>query len=154
MKEKLTVTQICNIVCVLLMLALVVCHFLPFWNIGGQDYSVWEYVGFPLDNKDVTKYFEDAIDGFTVNDMALMPSAAILLAAVCVVFVFKSSEEMWLGLFPALVGGLGIHAYLTVAAFQMGNMWILPLVISILMLVVAVVGIAFWFKTNKKPGAK
>lgn len=154
MKEKITLTQICNIVCVLLMLALVACHFMPFWTVDGQDYTVWEYVGFPLDNKGVTKAFEAAIPDFDLNDMVLMPSAAILLAVVAVVFIFKNSEEFWFSLFPALVGVLGVHAYLALPVYQMGNMWFLPLIVSILMVVSAVLAMVFWFKDNKKPAAK
>ena len=160
MKNKLNVTQLCNILCVVLMLALVACHFLPFWTAPNKEgvettYSVWQYVGFPTDNKSVTKTFENAIPEFDINDMVLMPSAAILLAAVAVVFVFKNSEEVWLALFPALVGALGIHAYLALPVYQMGNMWILPLIVSALMFAGAVAAIVFWFLDNrKKTGAK
>lgn len=154
MKRKVDLAQVFNLVGMVLILALVLCHFIPFWTVEGQTLSVWQYIGFPKEYKDVTTYFTSTFDGYHINNIVLMPSFAILLGVFAVIFCFKNSDDLWYSLFPAVVGGLGIYNYLTQPVYQSGNLWFIPLVLSILMFACAVLGIVFWFKENKRPAAK
>ena len=155
MKKKIDMAQLLNIVGVVLILALVLCHFIPFWTVEGETMSVWEYIGFPKQHKNVTTFFTKNVDAnYHINNIVLMPSFAIFLGALAVIFAFKNSDDLWFSLFPAVVGVLGIRDYLLQPVYQYGNMWFIPLIVSILMFLVAVAAIVFWFRENKKPAAK
>lgn len=162
-------SQICLIVCAVLCLALIVTQFLPFWttevevkNDDGEKVtqqetlSVWGFLSFPED--DVQEQFVDYFvatlgeDNYTINGTAGTACMILAFGVLTIVFTILKSDKTWVFVLPLVCGVAGVYGYLTQGVFQMGNLWILPLVLSALIAVVAlisgvqfVVGIKNWF---------
>ena len=68
MKKKLTVSQICSVVCAVLLLALVVCQFMPFWTAEEESVSIQKCVWFPQECKDITKMLDKTVEA-EINDI-------------------------------------------------------------------------------------
>lgn len=140
MKKKNTLNVLCNVISAVLMLALLLCQLLPFWDFGSQQLSIQQYIGFPEKHQEVTSYFRSQISpDFMVKDIVLMPVITLLVGLIGAFFCVWKCKKNWVFLFPMICGISGVIGYLGVPAFQLGAMWQLHLVISILMLVCAIV---------------
>lgn len=96
-------TKLCNLLCVLLLWALFVFHFLPAWDFGGECLSMLDYIWFPLDHEDLTAHFAAQYDGFRVEELVFTSAACWILPIVAVVLLIRDSESS----LPALCGLAG-----------------------------------------------
>lgn len=162
-------SQICLIICTVLCLALVVTQFLPFWTaevevkneagekvVQQETLSVWGFLSFPENDvqKEFTDYFVSSLgeDGYTINGTAGVACMILAFSVLTVIFTILKSDKVWTFVFPLVCGISGVYGYLTQGVFQMGNLWILPLILSAVIAVVAlipavqfVLGIKRWF---------
>ena len=72
-------TRLGDIVCAVLMLAVLVLQFTPYWHIGEgeeqQNVSIGAYVWFPTDHKEVDTYMKEpvqAVKRFALEKIALL----------------------------------------------------------------------------------
>ena len=162
--KKIVQTRFGNHGCAVMLLLLLVTQFLPFWNCTDcKDHedvdkmvSIAEYVWFPDHHKPITKgmtdvyldaYGEDYTDSdgkkfkFELNDIVLplvvMFVGSIVGAVLCVMF----SERMMPAFISVAVGGTGVFWYLTNPAMQIGQNWVLHLILAVLTLVAALMTI-------------
>ena len=133
MKQKFPSLSRCASVCAVLMLALLVLQFLPFWNTGADTVSIGQYIWFPSDHADVTELIRPHTDGqIPINDVALPCVLMLLLSAGTLIFWIFSRKNLFLPL-CSLIGSIaGIWVCIATPAFRMGNLWWLILVISLL----------------------
>ena len=128
------IISICNIACAVLMLAMVVMTFLPYWG----DVSIQSFVWLPEENNELMKTVTKQIPDFDMNDIALIP----FVIMVCGLFgAFKcvaGSKNPMNALFGLICGGCGVFALLTHPVYAMGEGWILNLVVAALTLAAAV----------------
>lgn len=144
MKTKTTPMILCNVICAVLMLALLLFQALPFWDIGTQQISIQQYIGFPADYPELTSYFQAQLNpDFMVNDVVLMPIIVLVIGLLGAVFCIWKCKKCWVFLFPMICGIAGMWGYLTNPAFQMGAMWQLHLVLSILMTLLSIVPLCY-----------
>jgi len=133
-KCKTTVT-VMNCVCAMLMIALIVLQFVPFWTYGEQDdqtASVASYVWFPDRYKELDKHFQTAVgDTYTINQIVLMPVLTLFLGAVGSVLCIVWRKSAMTGLLPACCGAVGMWGYLSKAVFRLGAGWQLHLAVCI-----------------------
>lgn len=150
--------RLCNIICVVLMLAMLVCQLLPFWAVGENQVSIQEHTWFPWLNEDLTDLFVDTFGrDFMLKDIVLVPFVMLfgcVLGAIFCLLKLKSAGIAWI---PFFVGLVGIIGYLTVPALQMGALWPVHLVVSILMTIAAaipltdcVIRAVRWFQVPKE----
>lgn len=158
MKIGTNVVRMCNIICLVLLLALLVCQFLPFWTVGEKQVSVQEYTWITWAHEDLTDSFIDTFGrDFMIKDMVLTPFivlAGIILAAIFCVSKVKKPGAAFL---PFFVGVLVAWGYLSTPILQMGMLWQLHLGLSIAMAVVSLVPLyncavatVNWFKVPKE----
>lgn len=138
MKKKLTVGQICSVVCAVLLLALVVCQFMPFWTAEEESVSIQKCVWLPQECKDITKMLDKTVE-VEINDIVLMPVVVLVSGVVGAFFCAVQPKKIWAAICPLACGIVGSYGYLTMPAFQLGSMWILHLLLSILILLLGVV---------------
>lgn len=134
LRKNTKLTRICNIICAALMLALIVCQFLPFWTTtaNGEEISIQEYTWLPHHNVELDKQFKaDIGKDYGINDVVLMPIVVLVIGALGVIFTVMWSKKCIIMVCPLLVGALSTYEYLTNPAFQMGNLWQLHLVLGI-----------------------
>lgn len=148
-KKKLSVGQICCFVCAVLLLALVVCQFMPFWIAEEESASIQAYVWFPQENKDVGNMLTKAVD-VNLNDLVLMPIIVLVSGVVGAIFCAAMQKKVWAAICPLACGIAGIYGYLTQPAFQLGSMWIVHLLLSIVILLLGIIIGAFWVKDFAK----
>lgn len=143
MKKKLTVSQICSVVCAVLLLALVVCQFMPFWTAEETSASIQECVWFPQECKDITKMLSNTVEA-EINDIVLMPVVVLVSGVVGAFFCAVKPKKIWAAICPLVCGVIGIHGYLTQPAFQLGGLWMLHLALCVAILVLGIVLAVFW----------
>lgn len=142
MRKNTNITRICNIICAALMLALIICQFMPFWTTAttGDEISIQEYTWLPHHNKDLEKEFKANFGkDYGINDVVLMPIVALVVGALGVIFTVLWSKKCVITVCPTLVGILATINYLTNPAFQIGALWQLHLVLGIAMLAASII---------------
>lgn len=138
----------CSILCAALMLALILCHWMPFWTVNGESVSLQQYVWNCTEHGEVTKYLESVDAQFNINDFVTLPLFIFIAAVVGAVFCLAKPRSLWASLLPAISGLLGVIAYLTDPALQAGSLWVLHLLLCVAILAVAVV--TFYFRSKAK----
>lgn len=156
----------------LLLLVLLILQFMPFWQYPGTietenpetgkkekqeamlETSIQNYVWFPEDNKDCTKYLESAPneDNFACGNIVLFPALTLILALACVVCTIIKPDHQFLFIFPLAAGALGVWSLMKQPVFALGNttLYVVQMVISAVLVVLGFAGIIFMADTDKK----
>lgn len=136
MRKNITLTRICNIICAVMMLALIVCQFMPFWSTASNgDISIQEYTWLPHHNKELDTLFKTNFGkDYGINDVVLMPIVALVVGALGIVLTVLWSKKRLIVVCPLVVSILGVMNYLTNPAFQIGPGWQVHLALNIVML--------------------
>lgn len=160
LRKNTKLTSICNIICAALMLALIVCQFMPFWATAntGDEISIQEYTWLPHHNKDLDKDFKANFGkDYGINDVVLMPIVALVIGGLGIAFSVLFTKKCVIMICPLLVGALATYEYLTNPAFQMNAMWQLHLVLgigillgSIIPLIQCVLHVIEWFNPEEE----
>lgn len=147
---KKNTRKLCSVICIVLMLALILCHLMPFWTLDGESTSLQEFIWFCTDHNDISNYLEDVDPQFDMNSFILLPILMFVAAVLGVAFCLLKSDRPWTVIFPAVCGLSGIIAYLTDPALRSGFLWWLHLLVCVGVLATAVVSSVFVFKTKGK----
>ena len=140
MKNKTSLTMLCNILCIVLMLVLLGLQLLPFWTLEGDTISIQEYTWFPTDNTALTDHFEDIISkDFMVKDICLMPVVVILGAVITAYVCLTNLKKPAAIIAPLACALVAVYGYLFVPIFQMGQLWKVHLGVAIGLLVACVI---------------
>lgn len=168
MKKKINkLSLICLIICSVLCLALIVTQFIPFWTAEVQikteegetitqekDFSVWGYLSFPEDEtqKQLGKDFEKTLgkDVFNINDLAGTACMILAFGILTIIFTACCYDKAWTFIFPLVCGISSLLGYLTQPVLQMGNLWIIPVVLSGLITAAAMLaGVGFFISIKQ-----
>lgn len=156
-KFKLNIMQIIGIVCILLMIALLVTQFLPYWTIGEDtslsisDYTWFnyktEYKGFIKEMKTqiadagLMDKETDAWKKLAINDFVYPPVILMLVSLFGLGFCpFKLGKPLGMA-FNLAVGCIGIWMYTGHPIYQLGANWQLHFILSIVLTALASVNI-------------
>ena len=144
-------TQLMNILCGVLCLALVVAQFLPFWHYGEQNElsaSIQGYVWFPEDYKALGTHLADTVDpDHDVGSIITMPILTLICGALGFVLCLFKSRLPYVPLLPAVCGLAGTWGYLTKAVFRVGSGWGLHLALCIALLALGVAALVSAIRT-------
>ena len=166
--KKNNLSRICLYICAVLCLALIVTQFLPFWtaevsvkNAEGErikqeeTLSIWGYLSFP--EEDVQKQFGKNFtstfgDDYAINGIAGTACLILGLGIVSIIFILLKSDKPWTFMLPMACGISGVFGYLTQPVLQTGNLWIVHLIASALIVAACILpciqfftGIVRWF---------
>ena len=171
-KKKLSLANICNIICVVVMLVFFACQFLPYWTyttIEGADktaaligitteegeevtrtISLAEYIWLTEEHEDLFgkwKKMEDQNGNpFVQNDLVAMPFIVTLLIVAGTVFCIWKMDKTWTCLFTLVAGAYATIAYLTVPVLATGHTWLVHLIAAIVMTLGAIPLAILWVK--------
>lgn len=166
--KKISLSQICLYICIVLCLALIVTQFLPFWtaevSVKNEDgervtqeetLSIWGYLSFPEEDvqKQFGKNFTSAFgDEYTINGIAGTACLILGLGVVSIIFILLKSDKAWTFMLPLACGISGVVGYLSEPVLQTGNLWIVHLILSALVAAACIIpciqfiiGIKRWF---------
>lgn len=152
MKKSFPLHKILTYVCCLLAIALLVCQFLPgYWVAEEDSASVFQLVGFPGEHDDVADFILDQFEkNHTLNEMAWFSLLTMILCILTPIFSVKTPESMTATVLTLLAGIASVYTYITGTELQLGNAWMLHLIIAIVLLVVAVLRLVSLIIYNKK----
>ena len=164
--KKNSLSQICLYFCIVLCFALIFVQMVfPFWtaevsvkNADGErvmqeeTLSLWGFLSFPEDdvqkqfNKNFTATYGDAYD---INDVAGTGCLVLILGVVSIIFILLKPNKAWTFMFPLACGISGVIGYLTQPVLQAGNLWIVHLILSCLIIVGTVIPCIHFIKAIK-----
>ena len=165
MKKSERVIRIVNIACAVLMLALIVCQFLPFWTTNdGASASVQQMCWFPTrDNqKVVQKYFQQELGkdvyGMTAQNRSINELVVPALGVLCfgllgIYFCVKKPNKPINGIWALACGLFCVIGYLIIPPYALGAGWLIHVALggvisalSIVLMVYWVIDVIHWFK--------
>ena len=152
-----------SFVSALIMLAILVMMFVPYWSYTGLNEDTFEpeaketsingYLWFPSDHSELEDAFNegntgDAIDG---NTIALPIGMQILFGAFGLVLCLWKPKVTAVAWLTIACGVFGIYGYAFVSALRMTSaaLWIINLVLSIAAVVAGVVRIVLGYKIKE-----
>lgn len=131
MKKSNSARTICYIICAVLMVALAVYQFMPFWTAGTDSVSLQGYLWFPENHKEVTNLFKAEVNpDFKVKDIVLMPLIELVIGLLGAFLCVTKTKKLWVVVCPLTCSIAGILGYLD-PVMQLGAMWQVGLVLSI-----------------------
>lgn len=141
MRKNTKLTRICNIICAALMLALIVCQFMPFWTTStNETISIQEYTWLPHHNKTLDTDFKAEFGkDYGINDVVLMPIVALAIGGIGIALSILYTKKCGIVICPLLVGALGTYDYLFNPAFKVGSGAIVHLVLCICILLASII---------------
>ncbi|MGN0803667.1 MAG: hypothetical protein ACI4MF_13830 [Candidatus Faecivicinus sp.] len=135
----------CSILCAIIMLALLVLQFVPFWHYGEageESASMNGYIWFPMDYGDLESYFAETTGKpFDVNSILAMPILHLVLGAAGIVLCVLKRDQVWVSLFPVAVGGVGVWGFLSKPVYRLGSTWQLQLALCVVMLAIGLISL-------------
>lgn len=154
MKNK-RIPKIFRLIVIVLGLALVLFQFLPFWSVNGESVSIFNYIWFPKNNKELTAMFQTLIDpSFTINSVGGAPIAALCFGALSVVLSFTKKKFDLINVGIALAGGIGALLCLFKPVFRLGSIWWGYGILGLPMVVASLVYAYFFIKDFVSPQDK
>jgi len=132
------------VICAVLLLALVVTQFLPFWTADEDSSSISGLLWLANSHKGVNTMIVKSMGGaLTLSNFAWAPALVLVLSVLGIVLCALRFKAAILVALVALLSGLvGMYQYLAMPIFQIGANWTLHLVASILVVVGALASLA------------
>ncbi len=155
MKHPALSAKTFNILCVVLMLALVICQFVPFWSLDGQTASISGYIWFPEDHADFTAHFEQTPgnEDFKVVNLVLYNVVIMLGGLASAVLCIWKPHSAWPGALGVLCGLAGTIGHTSKPVFHLGSGWQFHLILSIFVLLAAAGNLIYQYKLRNKSHA-
>ena len=145
--KKYPSVTLCNAACAILMVALLILQFTPFWELGGQQISIGGYIWFPGSHEELTAHFQEIVaPDFKVDSLVLSSLIQLLLPAAGIGLLIYNRESIFVPVCTAVCGAGTIWSFLSKAAFRLGNNWYLYLVLGIILIVAAIASVYLRYK--------
>lgn len=124
-KSRMNRVSVMNIVCAVLMLALLVMQFTPFWQYGedGATASIGGYIWFPTENAEVESYLKANVDGFAIDQLVAVAVLILVLSAAGAALCLIKPQMAVTPVVTMACGLLGMYAYLAKPALRLGMHW-------------------------------
>lgn len=121
-----------NVICMVLMLAVFILQFVPFWGIDGKTVSISNYIWLPVNDEKciaLTASFVEQFTGYNINSIVLVAVGQLVASAIGLfLFTFKRNNS-FKAIATVLAGGFGVWACLLKPVYQLGTLWQLHLAV-------------------------
>lgn len=126
MEKKNVKSVVFNTVFAVVMIAVLLCQFLPFWTVGDQTASLLDVSARQYDQYGgclpLIEALDDILGGFSYTDINTQVLLTIVCAALAVFMAFAGKNGFMKAACAVLCMGFGLWLYFTVPAFSMGVM--------------------------------
>ena len=147
--KKYPSVTLCNAVCAILMVVLLILQFTPFWELEGEPTSISSYIWVPSDHADLTTHFEKVISSdYSINSMVMPAILQLVLPVAGIALFLYRKEGIWAGIISVFAGLSGFWAYLGRPAYRLGS-WQAPFAVSVLLLIAGVLTVLAFIKKNE-----
>ncbi|MBE5811397.1 MAG: hypothetical protein E7318_10750 [Clostridiales bacterium] len=125
-----------NLLCALIMLIMLVCQFLPYWNVSeGMSLSIQTYIWFPDYHKELTDTLLPLVEQFPCNHAVTAALPVMILCLAGLIICLRKSAGRGAGILPVLAGGYGLIAYLLDPVMRAGaGLWLHIVVLALMLL--------------------
>lgn len=124
-----------------LMLAILVCQFIPFWSGGtpvADQSSLIGITGRQYVHENLIEIIHVASGGFAYQDISTSVLLTVCFAAVGIFAAIKNSSGVFKFIVGAVVSGCGIYLWLKVPAYTLGSVGNIIFVFDLLLAVLSV----------------
>lgn len=144
LKAYFTKERICNYICALLTLCLLICQFIPFWNYGSDSLSINGYVWLDSANTEIASYFTQELGSApNLNSIAAVAATTLLFGVIGIALCLIKSGSAFPALVPSIAALCSLCGFIFLPCFRLGSTWILQIVLAILIIVSCVLAIVF-----------
>lgn len=156
------IAKVLLIICAVLCAALILLQLVPYWEYENTEtnttetISILEYLALPSSHKSVTKFL-DSSSNEAINSLASPFCIVLLLGGVSIALIVTKLNNLWVTIFPVVVGVSSLISYLTESRWQLGSLYIVLIVLSAALtaaslfpLGVYLNSIRLWFKDPKE----
>ena len=149
---KTNIVKYLSFALAVVILALLVMQFLPFWTTEKETVSINDYLWLPNEHKSVTKLFKAELDDkkFDPIKIVLWPVLTLVLGVAGIILCFIKKDTLLPYLMTILCGLAGMLTYLTNPVYQWGANWIVHLIVAIVVLVAGVAGLVLKLLADRK----
>ena len=149
---KTNIVKYLSFALAIVILALLVMQFLPFWTTEKETVSINDYLWMPNEHKSVTKLFKAELDDkkFDPIKIVLWPVLTLVLGVAGIILCFIKKDTLLPYLMTILCGLTGTLTYLTNPVYQWGANWIVHLIVAIVVLVAGVAGLVLKLLADRK----
>ena len=149
---KTNIVKYLSFALAIVILALLVMQFLPFWTTEKETVSINDYLWMPNEHKSVTKLFKAELDDkkFDPIKIVLWPVLTLVLGVAGIILCFIEKDTLLPYLMTILCGLAGMLTYLTNPVYQWGANWIVHLIVAIVVLVAGVAGLVLKLLADRK----
>ena len=149
---KTNIVKYLSFALAIVILALLVMQFLPFWSTEKETVSINDYLWMPNEHKSVTKLFKAELDDkkFDPIKIVLWPVLTLVLGVAGIILCFIKKDTLLPYLMTILCGLAGMLTYLTNPVYQWGANWIVHLIVAIVVLVAGVAGLVLKLLADRK----
>ena len=149
---KTNIVKYLSFALAVVILALLVMQFLPFWTTEKETVSINDYLWMPNEHKSVTKLFKAELDDkkFDPIKIVLWPVLTLVLGVAGIILCFIKKDTLLPYLMTILCGLTGTLTYLTNPVYQWGANWIVHLIVAIVVLVAGVAGLVLKLLADRK----
>jgi len=132
------------------MLLMLVWQWMPFWSYEGKSVSIAAYYWLPKSFKKMDNFLVSVMPDYHVNSFAYIFLIITLLSIAGIVLALWKGKYMLVSLFPLASGILGVWVFATRPIMQMGNLWIVQLLLYAVMALLAMLALVVDLITRKK----
>ena len=144
MKKINKAAKFCCVLCAILMLTVLILQYIPYWTYSDGSASIADYVWWPEHHKALTKEFRNDFGrDYAVQQIVLMPVTILVTTILGVVVCVLKPGKIGAFILPLITGAMGLYGFLTVPVFSLGSTYIVQIVASAVLLVVAIIGGVF-----------
>lgn len=150
-ESRMNRVSVVNIVCAVLMLALLVMQFTPFWQYGeeGATASIGSYIWFPTKNAEVESYLKANVDGFAIDQLVTVAVLMLVLSAAGAALCLIKPQMAITPVVTIACGLVGVYACLAKPALRLGMHWGLHLALCAGMLLLGALAL-YWKARESK----
>lgn len=144
-------TKLCNYLCAVLTLCLLILQFTPFWRFGENSISINGYVWLDCSNSEIANWFSSQLGSApNINSIVITAVLVLLLGIAGVVLCIMKSNVGFAALLPAAASLSALYAFAFKPVFRLGSTWLIQLLICILILAAAAMSVIFGLQKNKQ----
>lgn len=111
---------LCNVICILLMLAILVGQFIPFWNTVEDQASLMGATGRQYVHEGLYESLDAVSGGFRYQDISTQVLVITIVCALGIMLSIKNLGRARNGIWGLVVAFFGVHIWVTVPAFTLG----------------------------------
>lgn len=139
-----------NFFCGALIVVLIGLWCAPYWQADGVSVSMFSYIALPEEYTALTNYIASQVgENYNITSIIGPTLLQLILGVVAMLLCFFKSEKVSGAVVALISGCLGLWGFLTKEALKLGSLWGAFTAISVLMILVAVMGILVYSKKKR-----